>query len=309
MKDAARIAWQEARFRAADGVTIGYRCAGPPDSPRLPLVLLHGAASNGTRWWHFCSHSRLRAERLLLFPDLRGHGRSLCRGRVDMERWSDDLAELLHATGHSRAYVGGHCLGANLAVHFAVRHPGLCTGIVLIEPMVPAALAGSMARLRPYIPALRLALVLARGVNRLGIHRRRLQPLDLQQLDRSVQQAASAAAGLQAMRRRYASPWHDLQTLPTAVYLANLREVLRPLSLGQVRCPALAILSTGRLMADPVRTRAALAALPAVEVAELPAQHWIPTEQPQALCDCIDAWVEKQPRYKAATGVASGYPQ
>ncbi|TAK56481.1 MAG: alpha/beta hydrolase [Gammaproteobacteria bacterium] len=295
MMDASRIAWQELSFRAADGVRIGYRRAGPAGSPQAPLMLLHGAASNGTRWWHLASHSRLREERVLLFPDLRGHGLSLWRGRVDMERWSDDLAQLLQATGHRRAIVGGHCLGANLAVHFAVRHPGLCAGLVLIEPMAPEALLGSMARLRPYQPLLRLALALARGVNRLGIHRRRLQALDLEQLDRSVWLAPSAAAGEQAMRRRYASPWHDLQTLPTAQYLANLREVLRPLPFAQVRCPTLGILSTGRLMADPVRTRAALVAIPGVEIVELPAQHWIPTEQPQALCDLVDTWVTRLP--------------
>jgi len=286
-----RIAWQVTQFRAADGVTLGCRWVGPRDSTLPPLVLLHGAASNGTRWWHFAAHSRLRHQRLLLCPDLRGHGLSLWRGPVGARHWCDDLAVLLRHFGRPRALVGGHCLGANVAVHFAARHRDLCAGLVLIEPMVAAALTGALARLRWVHPGLRLALALARGANRLGLRRRRLQPLDLEELDRSVWRPAAAAADLPAMRRRYASPRHDLKTLPTVQYLNNLLEVLRPLPLAQITCPVLAILSSGRLMAEPAITRQALAALARCEIAELAAQHWIPTEQPQALCDLIDAWV------------------
>lgn len=275
------------RFRAADGVALGYRRWRPLVEQGMPLVLLHGAASNGTRWWRFVATTTLRQGHRLVRPDLRGHGLSLWRGPADMARWSDDLVELLDHEGIERAHVVGHCLGANLALHFAARHPGRCAGLVLVEPMAKPALVGTLARLRPLAPLLRLAVALARGCNRLGLHRRHLQPLDLEALDRSVQ----GVNGSSAMLRRYGSPWHDLKTLPTAQYLANLLEVLRPLPLERVRSPSLALLSRGRLMADPARTRAALAALPDIEFVELDAHHWIPTEQPDAMRECIDAWV------------------
>ncbi|MFN3842135.1 MAG: alpha/beta fold hydrolase [Rehaibacterium terrae] len=275
------------RFRAADGVELGYRRWRPRAERGMPLVLLHGAASNGTRWWHFVATTTLRHGHRLIRPDLRGHGLSLWRGPADMARWSDDLAELLDQERIARAHIGGHCLGANLALHFAARHPGRCAGLVLIEPMVRSALVGTLARLRPLTPLLRLLVALLRGGNRLGLHRRHLRPLDLEALDRSVQ----GAIGSSAMLRRYGSPWHDLRTLPSAQYLANLLEVLRPLPLARVRSPGLAVLSRGRLMADPARTRAALAILPGIEFVELDARHWIPTEQPDAMRECIDAWV------------------
>ena len=45
------------------------------------LVLLHGLASNSTRWWHFAANTRLREGWKLLRPDLRGHAGSSDRGR------------------------------------------------------------------------------------------------------------------------------------------------------------------------------------------------------------------------------------
>lgn len=282
------------RMRAADGVELAYRRWQPVAERGPPLVLLHGAASNSTRWWHFVGSSRLRGGHALLRPDLRGHGQSIWRGPAGMAQWCDDLDALLRHEGHERAFVAGHCLGANLAMNFAARHPRRCAGLLLVEPMARQALTGTLARLQPWLPLLRAAVLVLRGANAVGLYRRHLQPVDLEQLDRGVQQASDRAAGDRAMRRRYASPWHDLRTLPSAQYLGNLIEVLRPLPLAGVACPSLLILSRGRLMADPQRTRQALADLPGVEFTELDAHHWIPTEQPDALRQCIDDWVQRQ---------------
>ncbi len=279
-------------FRADDGARLVYRHWRPPAARPDALLLLHGAASNGTRWWRFCAESALRGDHLLLLPDLRGHGGSIQRRAATMERWSDDLVALLDHAGVERAFVAGHCLGANLAVHFAARHPQRCTGVVMVEPMLRDALCGTLARLRPWTPLLRLLVAAIGGVNALGLRRRQFAPLDLELLDRSVQEV-DAVAGEAALHARFASPRKDLETLPTSQYLSNLFEVLRPLPLAAVRCPALALLSTGKLMADPLRTRAGLAALPAAEIVEIDAQHWIPTEQPDAMRDGIDAWVAR----------------
>lgn len=285
------------RIRAADGVECVYRRWAPEGWPMqsgyspAPVLFLHGAASNASRWWRFVGCGRMAGERLLLRPDLRGSGQSPWRGPAGMEMWCGDLAELLRHEAQGPAFVVGHCLGANLALHFAARNPELCAGLVLVEPMPVQALVGVPARLRRWLPLLRLAVAGLRALNRLGLYRRRLEPVDLEALDRSVQQAPDPAVGQQVLRRHYGSPWHDIRTLPSAQYLNNLIEMLRPLPLAQVRCPCLAVLSTGRLMADPVRVRAALAGLQEVEFVELAAQHWIPTEQPDALCALIDRWL------------------
>jgi esterase len=54
---------------------------------------------------------------------------------------------ILDAEGFSRAVVGGHCLGANIAVEFAARHPGCISGLVLIEPLPRDPLIGAMRRM------------------------------------------------------------------------------------------------------------------------------------------------------------------
>ena len=111
----------EVRTRIApDGATLAYRAV-RPEGARHALVLLHGAASNHTRWWDFIGRTRLARDWVLIAPDLRGHAGSVWRGRMDMQTWSEDIRTILDAEGIARAVIGGHCLGANLALWFAPR--------------------------------------------------------------------------------------------------------------------------------------------------------------------------------------------
>lgn len=280
------------RYPAADGVELGVRRWLPPAVERGAVLLLHGAASNGSRWWRFVEESALRQDHRLLRPDLRGHGASLWRGPADADAWCADLIALLDHEGLAQAVLVGHCLGANLAVHFAARHPQRCRGLVLVEPMLHEALLGRLARLRRHAWLLHGAIALIRLANRLGLYRRQLLSLDLRELDLRFADLLASPEGKAAMKGRYASPRHDLRMLPSAQYLQNLLEVLRPLPLPLIRCPTLALLSGGRFMADPERTRAGLAAIAHCEVRILDAEHWIPTEQPQAMREAIDRWVQ-----------------
>lgn len=288
------------RFPARDGRRLSCRRwtpAAPAAHP--PLVLLHGAASNGGRWWDFVERSRLAADRILLRPDLRGHGESVDPGIAGMERWCQDLDDLLDAAGQEPAVVGGHCLGANLAAHYAARRPQRCAGLVLVEPMLRTALLGSMARVRHVAPLLRLSLPLIRLGNRLGLQRKQLQVVDLRALDLAFRHRLEAPEGKAAMKERYASPLHDLRVLHLGQYLNNLLQVLRPLPLAAIQAPALALLSRGRFLADPDRTAAGLAALNGVRIERLAAEHWIPTEQPQAMAAAIDDFVAGLPADQA----------
>jgi hypothetical protein len=54
---------------------------------------------------------------------------------------------------------------------------------VLIEPMLPEALAGTMRSIRRLRPAVCGLVALTRGFNALGLRRPRLEPLDLEELD------------------------------------------------------------------------------------------------------------------------------
>jgi len=273
---------------------IAYRRWHAPKSSGLPpLVLMHGAASNMTRWSEFTATSALRETRDIVRLDLRGHGQSVYRGRLTLEIWTDDLASVLRHEGIPHAVIGGHCLGANVAIMFSARYAAMTRGLVLIEPMLRAALLGSLRRLYPFLPVLVSVIAVVRLANRLGIYRRHFPDLDLQELDREFRQRLVQPEGDQALVKRYASPLHDLRIMPTANFLQDLVEVMRPLPLDEIRAPFLALLSTGRTLSDPIRTRARLGLLPTGKIESIPAKHWIPTEQPETMRRAIDDWVTR----------------
>lgn len=272
-----------------DGVGIGYRLW-KPGAPRRLLALLHGLGSNMTRWSEFTMRTTLRDSWDLLRLDLRGHGLSLHRGRIGMAEWCADLAAILAAEGYPRAVVAGHCLGASIAAEFAVRQPEQTLGLILIEPVFRPTLIGGMrrlARLRPLWMSLS-HLVLA--LNALGLHRRRLAPLDLEALDRETR-ARMAEIGSTEALARYASPLLDLRTTATAVYLQDLAALTGPTpALEAVRAPALALLTPGGGFTDPTVTTRAVERLARCRVVRMQARHWIPTEQPESMREAIEGW-------------------
>ena len=278
------------RLTAPDGAVLGYRIW-QPGPPRRVLVLIHGLASNMTRWSEFVACTTLRDSWDLLRLDLRGNGLSLYRGRVGMTEWCADLAAILDSEGYPRAALAGHCLGAHIALEFAARYPGRTAGLVLIEPTLRPALAGPMRQIARLRPLLGVAVWLIRAVNAAGIHRRRLHPLDLEELDRRTRAAIAAGGTAEALLRRYASPWLDLLTTPAGAYLQALIAVTsRPLDQPAVRVPVLALLSTGSTFSDPEITTDLLAGLPTCRIVRLEARHWIPTERPEAMRQAIEDW-------------------
>jgi pimeloyl-ACP methyl ester carboxylesterase len=280
-------------LQAEDGIILMYRRWKPTQCKKnTPIVLLHGAASNSTRWWHFVKHSRLTANRYLLRPDLRGHGESLWRGAACITDWSRDIAEMLHHQQETRAFVVGHCLGANIALSFASRFPDMCSGLILIEPIAREAVKGNLARLRLLVPALSLIMKLTKWLNHLGLHRRQLNFLDLQALDLRLQNAQDNQK--KEVLADYGSPWQDIKTIPTAQYLSNFIELMRPLPpMTEIHCPCLVIQSMGHSITDAQRTELLLSALPDVEFITIDSEHWLPAIHPDLLQKLIDTWILK----------------
>ncbi len=262
---------------------------------RGTMVLLHGVASNRTRWSEFAATTALRESWALLVPDLRGNGEFVYRGRIGMAEWCADLAALLDAEGHSKAIIVGHCLGANIALNFATRFPLRTRGIVLIEPMPPEALTGTMHRVRRLRPLLHVLIPAVRTLNAIGLYRRRLEPLDLQVLDRETCIALARGPAGEAQLARYASPLLDLRTTATGAYLQALLAVTEELPAPErVGAPVLALMAESSTFTDAALTRAYLERLPDREIVALPAKHWIPTEQPQAMRAAIEDWIGRR---------------
>jgi pimeloyl-ACP methyl ester carboxylesterase len=282
-------------FFTSDGATLAYRLW-RPSRPRRLIVLVHGLASNHTRWAEFVATTRLRESWDLLRLDLRGFAGSLYRGRVGLNEWSRDVAAILAAEGAPRAVLVGHCLGANVALHVAAHYPSAAHGLVLVEPMLRPALRGAprlAARLRPLAVSL---VPLIRGLNALGVYRRHLEKLDLEQLDGEARAAMAVQGPAAFPEDRYGSVREDLKSSPTGVYLAGLLAVTAPLpNLHAIQVPTLALLSSGGRFGDPVVTARLLAELPQCDARMLDARHWIPTECPTQMRQAIERWCDGLP--------------
>ncbi len=280
-----------------DGTRISYgmTLARVPAPDRV-LILIHGLASNRSRWSEFVEHTSLDARWSLIRIDLRGHGDSPTSGRISLERWCEDLAAVLDHEGYTHAVIAGHSLGAQVALQFAVQYPQRSAGIVLIDPVYRGALHGRarwMARLSSIFG---IAATVTRGLNALGIQRGRVKPLDLRALDEEARRALRDAASTDAFVRRYSSPFEDMKHLRTAHYLQDLAELFRTVKVnGAIEAPVLLVLSSGATFAAPVRTREIVAQWSTPSVVTIEAEHWPLTEKPVEIRQAIEAWVERLP--------------
>lgn len=252
------------------------------------LVLLHGVASNSTRWAELRERTRLEGWDILA-PDLRGNASAAApRTALGMDVWCADIAALLDARGAARAVVAGHCLGANIALQFAARYPQRIAALVLIEPMPPQALTGMMRTLARVKAVLYALYGAARLMNMIGVYRRRLEYLDLREWDRAIR-------GGKVQLSPFASLAVDLRSTPLAAYVRMLAATVEPWpDVGKIAVPVLALLSTQSSLSDLAGTRRALAALRDCDIVELDAVHWIPTEQPEAMRAAIEDWLARR---------------
>lgn len=283
-------------LRSADGVRLGYQLWREGSKPRRAIVLLHGMASNMTRWSEFVEQTSLKHHWDILRPDLRGHGESFARGRLSLEAWARDLQTLLDAECCEKAVVIGHSLGAQVAMHFAAQHPERVQGLVLIDPVFHQALRGTLRAASVLRPALKGIISIILFLNRLGLSRRRIPGRDLRKMDETTRAKLLKVGKQEEMIELYSSPWEDLKFFPIGSYLQELLEIIRPLPpFSQINAPILALLSTGITYTDPQTTRAMLAENPRAEIVTIEAYHWPLTENPLQVRHAIETWCKRFP--------------
>lgn len=257
------------------------------------MILLHGLASNQTRWSEFVEHTALTRTHPVIRVDLRGHGGSVTRRRIGLDIWCDDLLALLDETAQRRVLIIGHSLGAQVALHCAARYPQRVLGVGLIDPLFPAALWGRWRLLRLGRPLLAAGAAAVRGLNALGLHRRHLPLWDLRELDRRARAALQSREDETAFVRQYSSARADLRHVPLAVYLQDLAEMFRSPPLPQtLGVPVLVLLSAAGTFADPERTAAMLYGSRNVTIQRIDCHHWPLTERPDEVRRAIEAWCE-----------------
>ena len=112
-----------------DGVPVWFEEHGDPDGP--PLLALHGGiltfegSFGDVLPW-------LARDRRVIGVELQGHGHTPDTGRpMSIDRFADDVAELLGRLGVDRADLWGFSLGALTATGVAVRHSSKVRRLVL----------------------------------------------------------------------------------------------------------------------------------------------------------------------------------
>lgn len=149
----------------------------PETSPGVPILLVHGLASNA-RLWDGAARRLAELGHAVGALDLRGHGLSeKPDDGYELHLVADDIADVItamhpHQSAAQKPLVVGQSWGGNLVIELAHRHPDLVRGVVAVDggtielskafpnwdecerTLRPPALAGmKFDRLRTYIRA------------------------------------------------------------------------------------------------------------------------------------------------------------
>ena len=110
----------------------------PEDSPGVPILLVHGLASNA-RLWDGPARRLTELGHAVVAVDLRGHGLSdKPDDGYEINMVADNIAEVItalrpHQSAAQKPLVIGQSWGGNLVVELAHRHPELIRGIVAVD--------------------------------------------------------------------------------------------------------------------------------------------------------------------------------
>lgn len=118
----------------ADGVDVSV-VASNPDGPATPVLMVHGLASNA-RLWDGVAASLAAVGHPVAAVDQRGHGRSSKPDSgYDLETLTADLVSVIEALGWAGRppVVAGQSWGGNVVLDLAAHHPGVVSGLVLVD--------------------------------------------------------------------------------------------------------------------------------------------------------------------------------
>ncbi len=120
------------KFRSSDGCELAYTLRRPRHDGAPRVALIHSLGFDQSMWRDVISHLADQAETLTY--DCRGHGKSARGGSVyTIERFADDLAELLEEVDWPHAAIAGCSMGGCVAQAFAARHAEKMSALALID--------------------------------------------------------------------------------------------------------------------------------------------------------------------------------
>ncbi len=272
------------------------------------VVLLHGVASNGSRWEEFIDTGTLKEHFDIVRCDLRGHAASVCFQAAGIEEWCDDLEAILDREKIDKAVVIGHSLGAQVTLNFAVKKPQRTLAAVLLDPLISEALTPRAISMRNKLPYMYVMECFIRAANSFGL-RRKLRPQDLRQMDAAAREKiAVGGKELEEFIKQYSSVKADLQYIHSAVYLKDLREVgrLTPKA-DAIKVPTLVVGASSGAFTDADAMAKWVEELPEGCMASVQCAHWPMTECLGEVAGVIESWVcgrfSSIPSQGASTGV------
>lgn len=96
-----------------------------------PMIWAHGLFGNWRTWGKTISFFKDRY--CVITYDARGHGESEVpesKETYSQEIMVEDLKGMIDALEIDRAFIGGHSMGANVALNFAIRYPEHCLACI-----------------------------------------------------------------------------------------------------------------------------------------------------------------------------------
>ncbi|MDH5183248.1 MAG: alpha/beta hydrolase [Gammaproteobacteria bacterium] len=280
-------------FFAQDGTQIGYFGPQTTKTNAPSVLLLHGMASNATRWSEFIAHTQLHQTCNIYRMDLRGRQNSLFLGRYKRTDWLQDINDFLKHEAISSLLFIGHSMGAQIAQDFACTYADKCQGIILIDPVFPSNLHGQLKlvqRLKwPAWAVLQIILLF----NTLGLHRKHYSHRDLYQLDVDTRAYLAANPHL-SISDLYMSPSADLKHIPLSSYLQDLLSVVASICPQEnVLCPVRVLLSSGASVSNYEDNLSSIELFPDHNVDIIEADHWLLTERPEQARLVLEARVRE----------------
>ena len=274
-----------------DGVRIVYQRLGNRSSA-CGITMLHGLASNATRWHELMTHSVMREYCEFVALDQRGHGRSNTFEPYSRADWCADLQAIIEKEKLHSILIG-HSLGAQVALDYASEYKSGIVGLVLIDPVFPQALSGTLKVVAHWRRLLKFLIRLLRFFTRFGLHKRHYVYRDLYQLDLETR-AYLEAHPHEKISSLYMDPFADLKFMPLVNYLQDVYEVTRPLAdFAQINVPVLVLLSKGASTSDVAKNHEILKAINRCVIQVIDADHWLLTEKPVESRQAIDAWCQR----------------
>jgi proline iminopeptidase len=214
----------------------------------------------------------------VVYVDLRGQGRS---GRpplatCTLEQMADDVAALCRQLGIDRPVVFGHSAGGFVALHLAVRHPGLAGGLILahtaptLAPLPDGDPPPSLAE-RAGPEAVEVAARLFGGD---------MSQATLEAFGRLVAPCYAAPSHPEVPERLFALSGFEPEV--ARYFFGTLAPAydLRP-HLGEIDVPTLVVTGRWDWVCPPAAGRAIAAGIPGAALVELPdGGHFGFTEEP-----------------------------